>query len=318
MEVLRDPSACRPPSGGSAVTIGFFDGVHLGHQVVIGEVRRLAAELGAESAVVTFDPHPASVVRPESAPALLTDLDQRLELLAATGVDRTLVVPFDEARSKESAEDFVEDVLVGCLGARAVVVGADFHFGHQRRGDVELLRRMGERHGFEVDGIQLHASGLPGARAVSSTAIREALVAGDVTGAARMLGRLHEVRGVVTRGDGRGRELGFPTANLAIPESVALPAEGVYAARYVRPGGSAHPAAVSLGRRPQFYEEGGLLLLEAYLLDRPADGDWWELYDEVGAVQFVERIRGQARFDSVEELVARMAIDVGEAARLLA
>ncbi len=300
------------------MTIGFFDGVHLGHQVVIGEVRRLAAELGAESAVVTFDPHPASVVRPESAPALLTDLDQRLELLAATGVDRTLVVPFDEARSKESAEDFIQDILVRGLGARAVVVGADFHFGHQRRGDVELLRRMGERHGFEVDGIQLAASGVPGARAVSSTAIREALLAGDVTGAARMLGRLHEVRGIVTRGDRRGRELGFPTANLAIPESVALPAEGVYAARYVRPGGSIHPAAVSLGRRPQFYEEGGLLLLEAYLLDRPGEGDWWELYDEPAAVQFVERIRGQARFDTVEDLVARMAIDVGEAARLLA
>jgi riboflavin kinase/FMN adenylyltransferase len=317
VEVLRDPSTCRPPPGGSAVTIGFFDGVHLGHQVVIGEVRRLAAELGAQSAVITFDPHPATVVRPESAPHLLTDLDQRLELLAATGVDRTLVLPFDEARSKESAEDFVEGVLVGCLGARAVVVGGDFHFGHQRRGDVELLRRMGEQHGFEVDGIELHASGASAARVVSSTAIRSALDEGDVVAAARMLGRPHEVRGVVTHGDERGRELGFPTANVAVPEDMALPAEGVYAARYVRPDGSVHPAAVSLGRRPQFYEEGGLLLLEAHLLDAAPAHDWVDLYGERSAVQFIERIRGQARFDSVDELVTQMALDVAEAARIL-
>ncbi|MGD9798383.1 MAG: bifunctional riboflavin kinase/FAD synthetase [Acidimicrobiia bacterium] len=318
MEVLRDPLLCRPPVGGSAVTIGFFDGVHLGHQVVIGEVRRLAAELGAASAVVTFDPHPAVVVRPASAPPLLTGLDQRLELLAATGVDRTLVVPFDEARSKESAEEFVEDVLVGCLGVRAVVVGEDFHFGHQRRGDVALLRRMGERHGFEVDGIELHASAASAARTVSSTAIRAALADGDVVAAARMLGRPYEVRGTVERGDRRGRELGFPTANLAVPDDRARPAEGVYAARYVRPDGSTHPAAVSLGRRPQFYEDGGLLLLEAHLLDGPAEVDDLDLYGELGAVQFVERIRGQARFETVDALVARMALDVAEAARLLA
>jgi riboflavin kinase/FMN adenylyltransferase len=313
VEVVRDPGACRPPDGGSAVTIGFFDGVHLGHQLVIGEVRRLAAELGARSAVVTFDPHPATVVRPESAPALLTDLEQRLELLAATGVDLTLVVPFDEARSKESAEDFVEGILVRAVGARAVVVGEDFHFGHQRRGDVALLRRMGERHGFEVDGLELHASAVSGARVVSSTAIRAALADGDVADAARMLGRPYEVRGPVESGDRRGRELGFPTANVAIPEGRALPAEGVYAARYGRPDGSEHPAAVSLGRRPQFYEDHGLLLLEAHLLDGPAD-----LYGEIGSVRFVERIRGQARFDSVEALVARIAEDVAEAARLLA
>lgn len=317
MEVLRDPEACRPPSGGSAVTIGFFDGVHLGHQVVIGEVRRLAAELGAASVVVTFDPHPASVVRPESAPALLTDLDQRLELLAATGVDRTLVVPFDEVRSKESAEDFVTGTLVERLGVRAVVVGADFHFGHQRRGDVAMLRRMGEQHGFEVDGIELHASAATAARTVSSTAIRTALAEGDVVAAARMLGRPHEVRGTVVHGDQRGRGLGFPTANLAVPEGRALPAEGVYAARYVRPDGSVHPSAVSLGRRPQFYEDGGLLLLEAHLLDGPADAADLDLYGEVGAVQFVARIRGQARFDTVEELVARMRVDVTEARRIL-
>jgi riboflavin kinase/FMN adenylyltransferase len=176
---------------------------------------------------------------------------------------------------------------------------------------------MGEQHGFEVDGIELHASGAPAARAVSSTAIRVALAAGDVVAAARMLGRPHEVRGTVAHGDRRGRELGFPTANVAVPVGRVLPAEGVYAARYVRPDGSIHPAAVSLGRRPQFYQEGGLLLLEAHLLDGPSRAEDLDLYDEVGAIQFVERIRGQARFDSVDDLVARMALDVREAVQIL-
>src|SRR5438445_2252361 len=171
MQVIRDVDSCPRPPEGAAVTIGFFDGVHLGHRLVIDEARRLAAELGARSAVVTFDRHPAAVVRPESAPPLLTDLEQRLELLAGTGVDYALVVHFDEVRSLESAEEFVERELIACLGARAVVVGADFHFGHGRKGDVALLERMGEdpAHPFEVDGLELMASAAAGATVVSST-----------------------------------------------------------------------------------------------------------------------------------------------------
>ncbi|CAA9224997.1 MAG: FMN adenylyltransferase / Riboflavin kinase [uncultured Acidimicrobiales bacterium] len=304
MQVIRSLDACPRPPEGSAVTLGFFDGVHLGHRLLIGEARRLAAEQGARSAVVTFDQHPAAVVRPESAPKLLTSLDHRLELLAATGVDHVLVLEFDEARSKESAEDFVEGVLVDCLRALAVVVGADFHFGHRRRGDVALLTEMGQARGFEVEGVQLVGSGSEGARPVSSTAIRSALAAGDLASANRMLGRPHEARGLVHPGDERGRELGFPTANVAVPDDVLLPADGIYAGWYERPDGSVHPAAISLGRRPTFYVDQAASLLEAHLLDFSGD-----LYGEEARVRFVSRLRGEERYESVEALVEQMAKD---------
>jgi riboflavin kinase/FMN adenylyltransferase len=312
MEIIRDTASCPRPPEGTAVTIGVFDGVHLGHRHVIAEARRLAAELGAKSAVVTFDRHPAAVVRPDSAPALLTDLDQRLELLASTGVDFALVVHFDEERSRETAEDFVRRELVECLRAKAVVVGADFHFGHGRRGDVALLQTMGQEHGFEVDGLQLMASAAADARVVSSTAIRSALAAGDVDGANRMLGRPHEVRGTVQAGDRRGRELGFPTANVGVPEEILLPADGIYAGWYLRPDGVALPAAISLGRRPTFYDDQKYSLLEAHILD--IDGD---LYGESARVRFVARLRGEEKFGSLEALVAQIEADVARTRDLL-
>jgi riboflavin kinase / FMN adenylyltransferase len=312
VQVLREPGPCARPEEGSAVAIGVFDGVHLGHQQVVAEARRLAAERRARSAVVTFDRHPAAVVRPESAPKLLTDLDQRLELLAGLGVEVTYVVAFDEERSKESAEDFVETVLVGCLAAKAVVVGADFHFGHARRGNVDLLREVGRRAGFEVDGVELLASKEEGATPISSTAIRAALAAGDLAEANRMLGRPHEVRGVVGEGDRRGRELGYPTANVAVPADICLPADGIYAGWYLRPDGAAHPCAISLGRRPTFYADADTSLLEAHLLD--FDGD---LYGERARVRFVARLRDELRFDSVDDLVRQMASDVDEARAVL-
>jgi riboflavin kinase/FMN adenylyltransferase len=309
MEVLRDMAACPVPVAGSAVTIGAFDGVHLGHRAVIEEVRRRASILGCPTAVVTFDRHPAAVVRPESAPKLLTDTDQKLERLAVAGVDYTLVLHFDEERSHESAEDFVNEVLVGCLRARLVVVGEDFHFGRNRGGNVELLRRMGPSLGFEVEGLTLIP--IPGFEGpVSSTAVRRSLEAGDVVTANRLLGRPHEVRGVVEQGDGRGgKVLGFPTANVAVPAEIQLPADGIYAGWYERPDGSIHAAAISIGRRPTFYPEGGPLMLEAYLLD--FDGD---LYGEWAVVRFVSRLRGEERFESADALVAQMNKDV-EAAR---
>jgi riboflavin kinase/FMN adenylyltransferase len=312
VQVISDAESCPHPEEGTAVTIGFFDGLHLGHRVVIGEVRRLAAELGTRSAVVTFDRHPASVVRPASAPKLLTSLAQRLELLATTGIDYAVVVHFDEARSLETAEDFVHHELVDCLGARAVVVGADFHFGHGRKGDVALLERMGAEHGFEVDGIELVASGAEGARSVSSTNIRAALAAGDVEGAARMLGRPHELRGIVQAGDRRGRELGFPTANVAVPDELQLPADGIYAGWYVRPDGTELPTAISLGRRPTFYESQPYSLLEAHVLDFSGD-----LYAEEASVRFVARLRGEERFDSVDALVEQIGRDVTRAREIL-
>jgi len=315
MEVLRDLSSCPRPPEGTAVTIGAYDGVHLGHRAVIGEVRRRAAERGLASAIVTFDRHPASVVRPESAPRLLTDLDQKLELLAATGIDYCLVVTFDDTRSRESADDFVREVLAGCLAARAVVVGEDFHFGHNRAGNVPLLRRLGDELGFDVEGLELvdgtgRAAG-EGER-VSSTRIRHALVEGDLRLANALLGRPHEVRGIVARGDKRGRELGFPTANVSVPGDVLLPADGIYAGWCERSDGSVHPTAISLGRRPTFYVEAHASLLEAHLLDFEGD-----LYDEKVKVRFVAWLRGEVRFESVDDLVAQIARDCDEARRLL-
>ena len=292
------------------VTIGVYDGVHLGHRALIGRVQTMAGELDAASAVVTFDRHPATVVRPDSAPKLLTDLAQRLELLASTGLDYAVVIPFDEERAQESAGDFVREVLVDCLRARAVVVGHDFHFGHGRAGNVPLLQRMGAEFGFDVLGISRVGDGDADGEGnvVSSTRIRRALAGGDVAAAAALLGRPHEVRGVVVRGDQRGRDLGFPTANVAVPADVLLPADGIYAGWYERPdaaGRSVHPTAISVGRRPTFYDDAEASLLEAYLLD--FDGD---LYGEEARVRFVARLRGEVKFDSVDALVAQMARDV--------
>jgi riboflavin kinase / FMN adenylyltransferase len=315
MKVFRDPVPGLVAPPGAVVTIGAYDGVHEGHRAVIARVRELAAARGLQTALVTFDRHPASVVRPESAPKLLCDLEQRLELLDETGIDSTLVLAFDEPRSKEPADDFVREVLAGALAARVVVVGDDFHFGHQRQGNVALLRRMGAELDFEVVGLDLVGTDhrpAPEAERVSSTAIRAALAAGDLTSATRMLGRPHEVRGTVVRGDGRARELGFRTANIAVPDDICLPADGIYAGWYLRPDGVARPAALSLGRRPTFYEDAETSLLEAHLL-----GFEGELYGEPARVRFVERLREERKFDSVDTLVAQIGRDCDDAARSL-
>jgi riboflavin kinase / FMN adenylyltransferase len=316
MQVLHHPESGLVPPSGTAVTIGAYDGVHRGHQAVIARVRQLAAARGLRSALVTFDRHPAAVVRPGSAPKLLCDLPQRLELLAQTGLDYTLVVHFDEVRAKEPPDDFVREVLVGALGARAVVVGADFHFGHRRLGNVALLEQMGADHDFEVVGLDLvGVDGQPaaGVDEVSSTAIRQALVAGDLSTATRMLGRAHEVRGPVGRGDGRARDLGFRTANVAVPDEICLPADGIYAGWYLRPDGVPRPAALSLGRRPTFYEDADSSLLEAHLLDFDDD-----LYGEPARVRFVSRLRPEVKFDSVDDLVDQIARDCDQARAVLA
>jgi riboflavin kinase/FMN adenylyltransferase len=311
VKLWRDGGEVDRSPAGRAVTIGAFDGVHLGHQAVLRLVRDLARARGLVSTVLTFDRHPAEVVRPQSAPKLLTDLDQKLELLAATeAVDECLVLHFDETRSKEPAEDFVSEVLAGVLQARLVVVGSDFHFGYRRHGDVPLLQRMGSELGFEAIGLGLVAApdgsaAADNAAPYSSTRVRLALAAGDVEEAAAILGRPHEVRGTVERGDARGRDLGFPTANVAVPEQICLPGDGVYAGTFVGADGVERVAALSVGRRPTFYERSGLLLLEAYVLDFDDD-----LYDQRVKVRFHGRIRGQERFDSVDGLVAQMHRDI--------
>jgi riboflavin kinase/FMN adenylyltransferase len=318
MKVLRDQSSCPRPPEGTAVTIGAYDGVHLGHRAVISEVRRRAAARGMRSAVVTFDRHPAAVVRPESAPKLLTDLDQKLELLAGTGIDYCLVVTFDETRSRETADDFVREILAACLNTGVVVVGEDFHFGYQRAGNVARLRVLGAELGFEVEGIDLvDATGERAAdpsERVSSTRIRQALAAGRIDEANALLGRPYEVRGVVMPGDRRGGPvLGFPTANVAVPGEVLLPADGVYAGWYERPDGSVHKSAISLGQRPTFYADGATKsLLEAHLLD--FDGD---LYGEPAKVRFVAWLHGDERFPSVEALIEQIGRDCDDTRRIL-
>jgi riboflavin kinase/FMN adenylyltransferase len=297
---------------GHALTIGFYDGVHLGHQAVIRATQQTATKLGIKTGVVTFDPHPASVLRPESAPLLLTDLEQKLDLLAACGVDTTVVVPFDAARAQETAEEFVDRVVVGQLKARAVVVGSDFHFGKDRTGNVDLLTKLGEQHDFDIEGIPLIPRASGAAESVSSTAIRRALAAGEVETAAKMLGRHHEIRGPVTEGDKRGRTIGFPTANVAVGKNMAIPADAVYAAWYVRPNGETWPAAVNIGKRPTFYQNAEHSLLEAHLIG--FDGD---LYGEQARVQLVRQLRSEQRFDGIDALKAQLQRDVATAASVL-
>jgi riboflavin kinase / FMN adenylyltransferase len=311
MEVITD-LAGRPFPEGTVVTIGAYDGVHLGHQAVIAEVRRRAAARGTRSAVVTFDKHPASVVRPESAPRLLTDLDQKLELLAGTGLDATVLLTFDESRSHEAPEEFVQTVLVDCLGARGLVVGDDFHFGYQRRGNVALLREIGATEGFDVEPLPLvlRADGVD--EPVSSTAIRRALAGGEVDLAAHLLGRPFEARGKVVTGDKRGRLLGFPTANVEVSNQICLPADGVYAGWYQRPDGIVHPCAINLGRRPTFYEHADHSLLEAHLLDFTDD-----LYGEPAHVRFAGFLRSERKFDGIDALVTQLKHDVEHARTIL-
>ena len=315
MDIVTARAPMAAPAAGSAVTIGAYDGVHLGHRALLAELRARAADSGLATVVVTFDRHPAAVVRPDSAPLLLCDLDQKLELLASAGVDRTVVVRFDEERANESAEEFVTRELVDGLEARLVVVGEDFHFGHGRKGNVALLTEMGAVAGFAVDGVGLssEAGTRPGARAVSSTRIRTLVAQGDVEGAAALLGRPHQVRGPVVTGDRRGgTELGFPTANLYIPADICLPAPGIYAGWYQRPDGSRFRAAVSVGRRPTFYGADGELLVEAFLLDFHGD-----LYGEAARLSFVHRLRDELAFDSVDALVEQMGRDVERTRSLL-
>jgi len=308
VQVITDLSSQPWPGQRSVVTIGAYDGVHRGHRAVIEEVRALADQLHCRSVVLTFDRHPASIVRPESAPNLLTDLDQKLELLGETGIDATVLVRFDETQAYESAAHFVQRVLVECLATRAVVVGEDFHFGHQRSGNVALLRDLGAVDDFEVIGRELVERNDGIEEPISSTAIRRALAGGQVELAADMLGRAYEVRGVVVRGDERGRLLGFPTANVEVPNKVCLPADGVYAGWYERPSGDVHPCAINLGRRPTFYEHADHSLLEAHLLDFDDD-----LYGETARVRFTHFLRSERKFDGVESLIAQLKHDIDHA-----
>jgi riboflavin kinase / FMN adenylyltransferase len=285
------------------VAVGNFDGVHRGHQALVAAAVARARASGGAAVVLTFDPHPARVLRPQAAPAALTTLAQKEELVAALGIDRMVVVPFDARLAALSAENFAREVLQQALGARHVVVGESFRFGRGREGDPRRLEALGASLGFAVEVVPPLVEG---GRPISSSRVREALERGDVGEARKLLGRDYFVDGEVVRGDGRGRTIGVPTANLAREEQI-LPAHGVYAAR-CRPGAGAwHAAAVNVGERPTF--GGGRVRLEAHLLDFEGD-----LYGARLRVAFNERLRGEQRFDSKDALVAQIRRDI-EAAR---
>lgn len=303
MKIIRDSDAQQIEA--SVLTTGAFDGVHLGHQTVINEVKRRAAARGVASVVVTFDVHPAVVVRPDTAPKILTRLPRKLELLESLGVEVVYVVEFNEARASTSAEDFVREVFVERLHAKEILVGSDFNFGKGREGTVDFLSARGEEFGFSVEGLDLIRASDDATEPVSSTAIRRALIGGEVETAAEMLGRPFEIHGVVTPGDKRGRTIGFPTANVVLPNDMARPANGVYACRYQRPDGSVHNAAVNVGVRPTFYESADAAVLEAHLLD--FDGD---LYDQQARVQFIQFLRSERRFNGIDELRDQLNLDV--------
>ncbi len=292
--------------GRSVVTIGVFDGVHRGHQRIIGEAVARARDLGLESVVVTFDPHPSEVVRPGTHPAVLTEPARKAELIEELGVDALCVIPFTVEFSHLPAERFVHDVLVETLHAAVVVVGENFRFGHRAAGDRVLLEELGRRFGFEVVTPSLVGSDTA---VISSTYIRACVAAGDVATAAEALGRPHRLEGVVVRGDGRGRQLGFPTANLMCGRYAAVPADGVYAAWAYHRGGR-HMAAVSVGTNPTF--SGRERRVEPYLLD--FDGD---LYGERIALDFVARLRPMLTFREIPALIARIHEDVAETRRVL-
>jgi len=306
--VVTDLSVSPWPNERAVITIGAYDGVHRGHRAVIAQVQARAAELGARSVVVTFDRHPASVIRPDAAPRLLTNPAQKLELLADTGVDATVVVPFSPEQARETPVDFVERVIVNALRTQAVIVGSDFHFGHMRQGNITLLREMGERHDFTCEPVVLvpRADGVD--EPISSTAIRRALAGGEIETATRLLGRALEVRGTVVTGDQRGRTIGFATANVEIPNGMCLPSDGVYAGLYRRPDGSEHACAINLGRRPTFYVNAEHSLLEAHLLDFAGD-----LYGEDAAVTFVAFLRSEKQFAGIDELKTQLNLDVEHA-----
>ncbi|MFP5309043.1 MAG: bifunctional riboflavin kinase/FAD synthetase [Actinomycetes bacterium] len=303
------------PPAPSVVAIGVFDGVHAGHRAVLAHAAGVAADRGVRTVAVTFDRHPMAVVRPEAAPALLQPLRARVAALRAAGADEVVVLTFDESFSRLTPEAFVDRVLVGPLRAVHVVVGANFRFGHRAAGDVDALATLGEARGFTVDGLDLLADA---ADVVSSTRIRDAVARGDVVAASEALGRPFELEGEVVHGEGRGRTIGVPTANVAPAAGLLVPAGGVYAAwaRVVVDADGAPldeppaPAVVNIGTRPTF--DGVGVSVEAHLLDTDRD-----LYGSTLALAFVARLRDERRFDGVEDLVAQIHADVDAARGVL-
>jgi riboflavin kinase/FMN adenylyltransferase len=301
MRVFRSLSEVPRTPSGRAVALGTFDGVHLGHRRVIASAVERARDRGLLSTVATFDPHPLRVLRPEQPPRLLTTTDQKIELISELGVDELVTIPFTPELSRQSAEDFCEQVLAGALDARSVSVGANFHFGHGAAGDAALLASRPE---FDTDVVELVQQN---GDSISSSRIRNLLAEGEVARAAELLGVPHSLVGPVVEGDRRGRELDMPTANLEPSEDVILPAPGIYAGIARVEGIPPMAAAISIGVRPTF-DNAGDLRVEAHLIG--FDGD---LYEQTMKLSFLERLRDEVRFDTAEELVDQMRKDVEQA-----
>jgi riboflavin kinase / FMN adenylyltransferase len=312
----QDLAEVEPGFGPSVVTIGNFDGVHRGHAAVLGRVVDLARSRGLRSAAVTFDPHPLQVLHPERAPGLLTGMNHRLDLIARTGLDAVLVMTFTRELAGWSPERFVEDVFVRALGAQVVVVGHDVRFGRANSGDLATMQRLGGRWGFDVvvlDDLGDGGGEQPDAQRWSSTAAREALAAGDVARAEEVLGHPHRVTSTIVHGDHRGRDLGYPTANLDTSTAQGVvPADGVYAGWLTRPNGDRLPAAISIGTNPTF--DGERRQLEAYCLDVTGGLD---LYGELVDLDFVAHLRPTLKFEGIEALVHQMERDVARCREIL-
>jgi riboflavin kinase/FMN adenylyltransferase len=309
MRIFRSVDDIPDDFGPSAVTVGKFDGVHLGHRAVIGRLMSVAKADRLAAVVVTFDRNPMSVVAPDRCPPDLVSLEQKLELLEQTGIDAVLILTFDRELSQVPAEQFVEQFLVSKLRTKTLLVGSDFRYGAKAAGDVALLRELGERDGFEVrliDDVRPD-----GHDRVSSTWIRSLLADGDVAYAGMLLGHPPTVRGVVVHGAQRGRALGFPTANLSPQCEGLIPADGVYAG-WLIDGGVRHPAAISVGDNPTF-EGVPQRQVEAYVI-----GEEIDLYDHVVDVEFAQRIRGMVAFSGIEPLIEQMRADVEVASEILA
>jgi riboflavin kinase / FMN adenylyltransferase len=314
VEIWRSLADVPAGFGPCVAVIGNFDGVHLGHRRVLARARAIADEAGLPVVAVTFDPHPMAVLRPDHAPTQLTSIPERAALLADAGADHVLALPFDRDMAAWSPDEFAQRVLVEAVHATAVVVGANFRYGHRASGDVAALAAYGEQHGFSAEGIPLDG----GPQVWSSTYVRTCLAAGDVAGAAEALGRPYAVRGIVVQGDQRGRELGYPTANVPTDGMTAAPADGVYAGWLVRRDtGERFPAAISVGTNPTF-DGVRERRVESFVLDRD-DASYadFDLYGVDVTVEFVERLRGMTAFDSVDALLVQMADDVNRSREIL-
>ncbi|WP_346926057.1 bifunctional riboflavin kinase/FAD synthetase [uncultured Arthrobacter sp.] len=327
VHIWNDPSEVPADFGPSVVTFGNFDGVHRGHQQVLSQLIRVARLNHARAVAITFDPHPAQVHRPESAPELIMGLEDKLVALGELGLDAVLVMKYSLELASLTPEEFVANVLVGSLKASHVVIGHDARFGRGNSGDLDTMQELGKKLGFEVlvisefgsEGFpihgELHDDGGKDRRC-SSTWVREALREGDVATAAAVLGRAHRMRGEVVHGAARGRDLGFPTANLAADASGYIPADGIYAGWLVDQAGTRWPAAISVGSNPTFY--GVSRQVEAHVIDRPEeDVEDFDLYGQTVVVEFVARLRGMVAYRGPEALVDQMRLDVVQAHNIL-